>query len=95
MNYLHRSEIQSFNTRNKDKFVLPKPRTEYMKRLLSNILVLLYGTHHPKIFKTLILYQASKDKSVKYYWTHLVINLILFYSLDQCTVFTRISAALD
>ena len=31
MNYLHHSEIHSYNTREKDKFVLPKPRTEYMK----------------------------------------------------------------
>ena len=31
-NYLRHSEINSYNDRNKDKFTLPRPRIEYMKR---------------------------------------------------------------
>ena len=49
MNYLHRSEIQSFNTRNKDKFVLPKPRTEYMKRTFKYTSITLWNTSSKNI----------------------------------------------
>ena len=31
-NYLRHSEIHNYNTRQKDNFILPKPRTEYLKR---------------------------------------------------------------
>ena len=45
---------------------------------LFRILESPYGIHYPKIFKTLILYQASKGKFVKYYCNHLI---IVFYSI--------------
>jgi len=81
-NYLRHSEMHSHNTRNKDKFVLPKPRTEYME-ITFKYLVSLYGTHYPKIFKTLILYLASKDKLVKFYYNNVIIllySIVLMYS---------------
>ena len=54
-----------------------------MKRTFKYISITLWNTSSKNIQNS-ILYQASKDKSVKYYWNHLVINLILFYTLDQC-----------
>ena len=42
--------------RNKDKFVLPKPRTEYMKQTFKYTSITLWKTLSKKlIFKTLIL----------------------------------------
>ena len=49
MNYLHRSEIQSFNTRNKDKFLLSKPRTECMKRTFKYTSITLWNTSSKNI----------------------------------------------
>ena len=43
-NYLRHSEIHSYNTRNKDKFVLPKPRSEYMKRTFKYTSITLWNT---------------------------------------------------
>ena len=62
-NYLRHSEIRYYDAKNKDKFLLPKPRPEYMKHIFkyNYILVSLCGTHYPKMFKALILHQASKD----------------------------------
>ena len=43
-NYLCHSEIHSYNTRNKNKFVLPKPRTEYMKCIFKYNSITLWNT---------------------------------------------------
>ena len=44
MNYLRHSEMHGYNTRNKDKFVLPKPRTEYLKRTFRYTSITLWNT---------------------------------------------------
>ena len=44
LNYLRHSEIHSYNTRNKNKFILPKPRTEYLKRTFKYSSITLWNT---------------------------------------------------
>ena len=42
-NYLRHSEIQNYNTRQKDNFILPKPRTEYLKRTFKYTSIALWN----------------------------------------------------
>lgn len=37
LNYLRHSEIHRYDAKNKDKFLLPKPRPEYMKHIFKYI----------------------------------------------------------
>ena len=43
-NYLRHSEIHNYNTRQKDNFILPKPRTEYLKRTFKYTSIALWNS---------------------------------------------------
>ena len=43
-NYLRYSEIHNYNTRQKDNFILPKPRTEYLKRTFKYTSIALWNS---------------------------------------------------
>ena len=86
-NYLRHSEIHCYDAKNKDRFLLPKPRPEYMKHIFKYITL---WNSLPKNVQSSDSASSFKRQLIKYYCSHLITLFYFIVMMSSYFVFILI-----